>query len=327
VSKERSFLFLFGSLLFLGFVSLLISQPFQTNTGNFLWLLLIPYSVFFASLFVLKKRNPELSQNEKSLAILIILFSLLFRWILLISEPSLSDDIFRYAWDGRVLGEGINPYSYAPSDSKLIHLRDENYSYLNHPSIKTIYPPLAQVVFWIGAKIREGVGAQRFLFLLFDVLTLLLVIWLLDLKKRSVLWSIIYGWNPLVVIEFASSGHLDSLMLSLIMFSLVLLTKRKNKGAQLLMGLSILAKWIPFVWIPWILIQKKFKETFLFFLIIGLGLLPFFWGVGETSSGLKIYAKEWVFNPSFYGLLKYGINDPKLVRIILGTILVCWPFE
>ena len=50
----------------------------------------------------------------------VIVCALAFRFSLAGLNPSLSDDLFRYMWDGRILSHGINPYSHIPSDSDLV---------------------------------------------------------------------------------------------------------------------------------------------------------------------------------------------------------------
>ena len=79
---------------------------------------------------------------------LVAVFGLLFRATLLPASPTLSDDIYRYVWDGRVQAAGINPYRYAPASEALAHLRDGTiYPGVNHREIPTIYPPAAQALF------------------------------------------------------------------------------------------------------------------------------------------------------------------------------------
>lgn len=70
-----------------------------------------------------------------------------FRITLLTAQPSLSDDIYRYLWDGRVQAHGLNPYLYSPDSVELEFLRDDIYEGVNHRGVNTIYPPFAQVFF------------------------------------------------------------------------------------------------------------------------------------------------------------------------------------
>ena len=74
--------------------------------------------------------------------------AILFRATLLMAQPSLSDDIYRYLWDGRVQAHAINPYLYSPDAEELKSFRDANWEKINHKEIQTIYPPFAQVFFY-----------------------------------------------------------------------------------------------------------------------------------------------------------------------------------
>ena len=66
-------------------------------------------------------------------------FAILFRLTLLFSEPGLSDDIYRYVWDGRVFANGINPFLYPPTSDALAFLRDDAlYPRINHPDLPTL---------------------------------------------------------------------------------------------------------------------------------------------------------------------------------------------
>ena len=75
-----------------------------------------------------------------------IVAALLFRLLAAVGEPALSDDVHRYVWDGRVQLHGVHPYRYAPADSALAELRDEGWTRINHPELRTIYPPLAELL-------------------------------------------------------------------------------------------------------------------------------------------------------------------------------------
>ena len=100
----------------------------------------------------------------------LILFGLLFRLTMWNSPVSLSDDIYRYVWDGRVQLAGINPYRYAPEEDSLASLRDSTiYTAINHRQIPTIYPPLAQTFFALMGAIGESPGTVKMGLIAFDV--------------------------------------------------------------------------------------------------------------------------------------------------------------
>lgn len=321
-------LFLSGAGLLAGYSSFLFIDPHHLHVSAFL----SASFILFAGFLIFLNQIPRLAslnrRKEWSAAVVILLFSLLFRLILLQTTPSLSDDIYRYLWDGRVQLSAINPYLYAPSSNELAFLRDENHALINHPTIRTIYPPLAQMVFRLGAWVKPTIGAQRALFVLFDAASILLLMLLLKKRGRSFLWSTVYAWNPLVVVEFAGSGHNDSLMIFLLLAAFAFWEFRRPRLSVAAFAMASLSKFIPVVMIPWLLFQRKWRYAALYVGVIGLGCLPYLFTIGHgisgihEPSGLKSYASDWVFNPSLYGLLGYAIPNPTVRKIALGFLLI-----
>ncbi|MBL7961539.1 hypothetical protein JNL27_14995, partial [bacterium] len=132
---------------------------------------------------------------------LIFLFAVVFRVTLLFSEPVLSDDIYRYVWDGKVSNEGINPYRYAPDSDNLKGIRDEIiYPNVNHKSVHTIYPPLLQYLFQFVTLIYPSVFMMKLALLLFDIGVVVMIFFILKFLDRSLGWIIVYAWNPLVIV-------------------------------------------------------------------------------------------------------------------------------
>jgi len=318
-----------GTLLSLGFFCFPLLDPLRDHIPFFLGVLAYQFVIFFALVFLLK-RNPIKKERSVGFGVFVILFfALLFRFVLLNTSPTLSDDIYRYVWDGRVQQAGINPYVYPPAAPELSFLRDPLHSFINHPLIRTVYPPLAQGVFHVGVMIQSGIQLQRFLFLLFDIGTIFLLLWILRLLGRSVYWSLLYAWNPLVVVEFAGSGHFDSLMIFLMMFAFLLFQRQKQTWGTVHLSLAVLSKWVPIIMVPWVAIQKNWRRGLLFTAIILAGILPFLGGTTtllpegtQALSGMKTYTKDWVFNPSLYGLAGYVVPNPTAIKIFFGSILI-----
>src|SRR5215471_774112 len=102
---------------------------------------------------ILKARSP------RSTVLIVIVFAALFRLSIIFAPPYLSDDIYRYVWDGRVQSAGINPYRYVPADPALIQLRDDEiYRRMNRPDYAhTIYPPLTEAIFFLTTRVSESV--------------------------------------------------------------------------------------------------------------------------------------------------------------------------
>src|SRR5260370_28880371 len=64
------------------------------------------------------------ARNARSTLVTVLVLAGIFRLSIVFAPPYLSDDIYRYVWDGRVQAAGINPYRYVPADEHLQGLQD-----------------------------------------------------------------------------------------------------------------------------------------------------------------------------------------------------------
>src|SRR5580765_8351520 len=168
------------------------------------------------------------TKDSKQLLVFGLIFAALFRLSILFFPPYLSDDIYRYVWDGRVQSAGINPYRYIPADESLEKLRDEKiYPNINRRDYaRTIYPPLAEGAFLLITRLSESVTWMKAVMVGFEAIAVWALIQLLvsfGFARQRVL---IYAWHPLVVWEFAGSGHVDALAIAFI--ALALFARRKH---------------------------------------------------------------------------------------------------
>jgi alpha-1,6-mannosyltransferase len=206
------------------------------------------------------------------------------RAYVLLFDPMLSSDIYRYVWDGKVQATGINPYRYVPADSALASLRDGTiFPHINRATTAvTIYPPVAQFFFLIVTRIGENVTVMRLALVGCEAVTVAIIALFLRRMNQPVTRVVAYLWHPLPLWEIASSGHVDALMLALMLLGLwIALSGHALRGAVLI-AFSVLAK--PYVapvlagiWRPWDL-----KMPLVVIAIITLCYLPYLsvgWGV------------------------------------------------
>ncbi len=309
---------------------------------------------------ILKTHNFSISRKN---IYIVILSAIIFRLILLPGVPVHENDIYRYIWDGKVALTGINPYKYPPieasikpnvadletrSDSpavetglkpvstmigddfeKLKTIRDEDpksYARISFKDIHTIYPPLAQGIFAFAAVIAPGsVLFIKSLFVLFDTGVIFLMFIILKRLKQNPLYMVVYAWNPLILKEFANSGHYDSIALFCVMFAVHMLIRGKPLFSAAGLGLGTLAKFYPLIFIPFLLIKKQYRAFFVSIFIIVAGYLVFFrWGeTGYLSvfSGFMTYTQVWVNNGFIYSLVNSLVTSPGANSIILSKII------
>ena len=277
-----------------------------------------------------KPRGSEPNFNWRGVILIAIAFAIVFRLSILFAPPYLSDDIYRYVWDGRVQAAGINPYRYIPAAPELAHLRDETiYPKINRKDwAHTIYPPVAQVVFFLTTRISESVTWMKATMLLFELVTFWAVAQLLTLLGRPRQLLLMYAWHPLVVWEFAGSGHVDAIAIGFMALAFLAWQKKSNLGSGFLLGSATLVKLFPVVLVPAMLKRGRWRIAPVFAATIIAGYVAYL-SVGPKAvlGSLPGYSKEMglLTGQSFYALSLlrklFGLELSALTYMI-GTVLV-----
>jgi hypothetical protein len=240
--------------------------------------------------------------------------ALLFRLTLLLSPPSLSDDIYRYVWDGRMQLAGINPYLYAPEAPELAHLRDGLYPGINHKDISTLYPPLAQGFFLLVCVLHPGLLAMKGALLLVELGVVLLLLRILRQRGQDTRRALLYAWNPLPIVEVAGSGHLDVLAILPLLLALYWLEAGRRRTAVWASAGAILAKFLPALALPlfWRCLRGQRRLLWWLPLLVGLGFLPYAGAGLQLYAGLHAYLDKWRFNDACFSLVYQLLKDPAL---------------
>ncbi len=244
----------------------------------------------------------------------VLVAALVFRLTLLGSQPTLSDDLYRYVWDGRVQLDGINPYLHPPSAPELQHLRDEFYHSINHKDVGTVYPPLTQFFFRLVCSMSPGPTAMKCGFAIFEFGIVLLLVLILQQRRQDVRRVLIYGWNPLPVIEIAGSGHSDALGAFLLMLALFALGSGRRSAAVWALAGAFLVKFVPVLALAafwrrmgsgWLEVRQR-RSLLWFPALVAAGYLPFAGAGPQLPAGLLTYAHDWRFNEAIFAVL-YGV--------------------
>ena len=320
---QNRWLLLGGAALESAFLYLLYLNPLNTQIPLF-WIAFFPAFAIYLGLAWHMARRPEGSLG------LILALAFLFRSTLLWSPPTLSDDIFRYVWDGRVQQAGINPYRYAPADRHLAPLRDQFYAAINHKDIPTIYPPLSQLFFRLVVSIHPGPNAMKIGLTLVEVGIVLLLPAILSQRRQDRRRVLFYAWNPLPVIEIAGSGHSDSLGVFFLLLALYYLGARRSGPSVAALAAAFLSKFLPALVVPlfWRQLgpppgmQRSIRRWFdwrgrlvlLWFpALAGLGFFLFFQREIQLFAGLQTYLLKWRFNDALFSLLYNFLRSPDLL--------------
>jgi hypothetical protein len=232
-------------------------------------------------------------------------FTALFHITLLFTPHPLSNDLYRYYWDGKLLAHGLNPYTYPPAAVELAAYRDEYWPLIFNRDVPTGYPPLAESLFALAYRLTSDPWALRGMATLASLGTAVYLMRALGAAGRDERRVVLYAWSPLVALEFANSGHLDALALLCLSAALFLAQERRYVAAAICLALGGQAKFFPVLLLP-IWGRRWGKRAWLAFtLVFVLPWLPFVAG-GTPFKGLGIFARRGDFNNSLYRLIETG---------------------
>ena len=295
-----------------------------------------------------------------SLAVIVV-GAICLRAIVLVGPTSLSDDLYRYVWEGELVASQTSPYAYAPEAPELAAQRErlpEVFARMNNTDISAAYPPAVQLVFAATTSVAKlvqdppessGPFAMRILFALCDLLVLWPLIALLRRFKLPPSLSVVWAWNPLIALEFAGSGHFDSLGILLFVAALSILTLPSTMRPQgirarlfdafgtSLLSAAILVKFLPICIVPFVLRGAFLRRSFFLLLSSAALIAPFAFFDGAASGltrGISEYGVRWESFHFVYGWIEWipeqlfggerdlSPTDPRIVA--RGFIALVW---
>jgi hypothetical protein len=255
-------------------------------------------------------------------------FAVLFRLTLVVHAPVASDDIYRYVWDGKVATHGINPFRYAPTDSALAALHTADLpSKINHPTMRTIYPPLAQVLFFVSNKLfGDSLIGLKFLLVLADICTIVLLYKLYQLYELRQL--VLYAWSPLPIMYFGLDGHIDALGIPFLLLFLYLATHNRYFTASISLGIAGVAKLYPLFVAPFLFhVATGWRRLVLPLVPIAM-LLIGGWLYWEPTGGLvesfMMFSSVFAFNGSVFHIVYEVVKTNNQAHSICALVFLFW---
>jgi hypothetical protein len=235
--------------------------------------------------------------------------------------PNLSDDYYRFIWDGLLAANGVNPYLLTPAelvDSQQIvpGINAELFQHLNSPAYPSAYPPVSQFIFWFSAKLAGAsvfgnIIVLRILVLLAEIGTLTLLYKVATRLKLSPGIILIYALNPLVIIELTGNLHFEAVMIFFLLLAVYLLIRGKLLFSAISMGLAIGTKLMPLILLPLLIKRLGVGRSIRYYLVTGavviLLFIPFLNGeaISNYFSSLSLYFRVLEFNASVYYLIRW----------------------
>jgi len=247
--------------------------------------------------------------------------ALLARLFLIPSQPTLSEDVYRYLWDGRLVAQGVNPYLHTPDDPALAPFHDRLLARINHRGVPTIYPPAAELIFGAVARIEPSPRAFKLAMLPFEAALWIALLFLLRRRGLADERLLLFAWNPLVVIESYGSGHLDLILAAFLTLALAMSEAKRAASAGVAFAVALLTKYTPLLLVPYLV--RKRAAVLLGVAAVGSALLylPFADAGASIWKGLATYAAHWEFNGSLYPILRAAGATEKSSRLILAALL------
>lgn len=339
INKKGFFYFvlLLSAALYIHFAYFTIRQDFTLVLGQ--------YTLLFIS-FLFITSPSKLSFKQLSY------LALGFRLVLVASVPNLSNDFYRFIWDGRMILEGLNPYLTTPelflqgNSAALIHEGERLYKGMGmlNGHHYTCYPPINQIGFIIPALFySENIFGSTIIMRLCIIAGDIGVWWIGPKIFTHFGWNpkriFLYLLNPFIILELTGNLHFEGLMIFFLLWSIYLLLKNKWQWSAVVMALSIGVKLIPLIFLPLLLRRLGFKKMVIYCLIcIGfcsLLFLPFLSAefVRNFMSSINLYFQSFEFNASIYYIIRevgFQVKGYNIIQdvskvlpwISIGIILV-----
>jgi alpha-1,6-mannosyltransferase len=313
----------------------LVVLGYFTPRVDFFQLIILYLVLFGLYIFIIS------SGIFKSNVIAILGGALLLRLALLLMTPNLTDDYFRYIWDGLIVASGHNPFLSLPSEviansqQAIPGLTSSLYGHLNSAHFYSAYPPAAQLIFGLSAKLAGGSIIGNIIFLRSTILlaefgTLAMMYKLSFILKFPQTYLFIYAFNPLVIMELTGNLHLEAFMIFFLLLAIFLIVKKKHAFSAICFSISIGIKLMPLIFLPFLIKRLGLKMS-LFYLVLIAGTifllaLPFLnlQSVSNYFSSLALFFRVLQFNSIVYSIVRW-IGFQNISAIILNLFNVILP--
>lgn len=248
--------------------------------------------------------------------------------------PALSDDPYRYRWEGKLQTAGGNPYLVRPADAQWSHLRDTTFPRVVGKDFKAVYGPLIeQLELWTYRAVSAATpdpGRQVFWFklpfALFDLGTIAAVWWMLGVHGLPRQRVLIYAWSPLTVIEFWATGHNDSLVVLAVVLALGTAARGWWTWCFTALSVAVAAKIWPILLFPLFIgwkrnLPERWYQWWPAIPVLGILALPYRGDVVENFRFAGGFVGGWRNNDSLFGLILWIADDIHRAKYIAFALV------
>lgn len=266
------------------------------------------------------------------------------RLLLFFADPNLSDDYFRFIWDGTLINNGINPFVFLPSEvvqwptANDMGFTQELYSGFNSQHYYSVYPPVNQGVFFLSALIGQGnifvsILIIRSCIIIAEFSSLYFLGRLLqhqNIPLKNGLW---YAFNPLILLEFTVNLHFESIMIACMLGALYFLVNQRFVLSGVFWALAICTKLMPVIYLVFLIKRYKVKQWLIIggvAIIVSLVLFLPFWNSvipANIQDSLDKYFGYFEFNagiPYFIRYIGYEFYEYSILFRVMPIIKKCF---
>ncbi len=289
-------------------------QPnLEEHVPEFIGLMLLAGALYLAGVYAVNRFRTGVASVFVILAV-----AVLIRALFLPLRPSLSDDVYRYQWEGRIERAGINPYTVYPAMPRLQRFENPEHPIETGKFTPTVYPPLSE---WTFARVKS-ISGYKLLFLAFDLATLAALLLMLNRTGRPLSLALVYAWNPAVIVSFSLSGHHDSLAVFTLVLATYFIIIGRGATSMLFLGLSAVSKLFSGLMLPVFLRRSKIAYISIFAGTLLLAYLPFLSAGRGLIRGLTDFARSWEGNDSLLRLIRLAGNSKPQAELIAAILLI-----
>ncbi|MEM6344617.1 MAG: glycosyltransferase 87 family protein [Bacteroidota bacterium] len=318
-------------LLALASTALYVGVLYLTPRADF-GLLITQWGTLFLLFWGFTRTDSQFTNRELSIYASLAVF---FRLLAVFALPLLSDDYFRFIWDGTLLGAGENPFLQLPATymadpalAESLGLRSELFEGLNSPEYFTIYPPVLQFIFYVGASLSPdsiygAVVIMKLFVFAAELGSLWLIYRLLERWQKPLKWFLLYALNPFVIIELTGNLHFEALMIFFLLLTVYWLDQNRLWLSTTALALAVASKLLPLIVLPLMIKRLGWGKAILYGALVGLWTLLMFLPIMDWATfvhiqeSIGLYVNVFEFNASIWYLIRgigYWFVDFNIIR-------------
>jgi len=237
-----------------------------------------------------------------------------------------SNDVYRYIWEGFIQNQGFNPYQVAPNDPLLAGLIQGDmaaiWQQINHKDLSAAYPPLMMLLFRTLSAISPSPILFKIAMMGFDLMTigaLVLIVQWRKIPPAHLLW---YAANPLVLVYVAGEAHLDIVQAAFLVWGVYWVGSKKPVVGFLVLGMAVVSKYFAVVALPFVMTRSN-RRAWPAIFIAGIAFIPFMHDPGAVFRSLFVFGSRMHYNDSLAEILRFlfGTQTLPVLCLILISLL------